>query len=398
MRFVPAAITPLQFKDIFKALLIPIKGNGIEEFEHEIASYFCAKKAFSFTSLMRTNYACLFSLGKFDRRREVILPRYSCPSFVHAILAAGLKVKYCDVNPETLSYKTELLFQIASSDTLAIICPNLFGLTNPIDSIMEFCRANNIFLIEGVDYGIGTEYKGRRIGTFGDFTILNFQEGKAIPVGGGMFTTNNENIISFFEKDRKKNISNILLMLAYSTLSRPHMYYIFMKITKWLNLNRKQFSMEDTIRKTNQEFDFNFDSDSYDNSLSNFQGALGSIVLSKLEIHIETRALNASILETQLSNIRGLQLIKKETGVNKVHYIRYPVLIERNKKDKVLQQLLERGIEASPMYIEHGMNISSDEYPGAERVANELLTLPCHPYTNEKDIEVIIDTIRSICN
>jgi perosamine synthetase len=396
MRFVPAAVTPLQIKDLITSLFSHMKGDGIVGFENQMATYLGAKRAFSFTSLMRTNYACLYSLSQFDRRKEVVLPRYSCPSFVHAILASGLKVKYCDVNPVTLSYNLDKLFEMTTHNTLALICPNLFGLSNPVDTISEYCKKHNIYLIEGVDYGVGTEYLGKRIGSFGDFSILNFQEGKAIPVGGGMFTTNHEDVISFFESRTEKRPSNLFTMFAYMILSHPQMYYFFMKGTSIVKLNRKRFSMEDTIRTTTNEFDFEFDPASYDKCLSNFQGALGTSVFSKLESHITVRTNNVAILERELAQISGVQLVQKEANINKIHYIRYPIMLDRNKKSKILKELLSKGIEASPMYIEHGMNISPDEFPGAEKVANELLTLPCHPYTSEKDLSLTIKTIKSI--
>lgn len=395
MRFLPAAITPVSMADIFAAAADHMHGIGLSVFERRLAEYFGANSAYTFSSLMRTNYACLVSLSKGSARKKVILPRYSCPSFVHAVIAAGLVVQYCDVDPVTLAFDVTKLSEMDMSNTLAIICANLFGLTNPIDQIVEIARKQGVLVIEGVDYGIGTTYKNKRIGMFGDVTILNFQEGKAIPVGGGAIVTNNRKVINRFSGQRKALFPNIVTMLGFSIFSKPAWYAIFINLVSILGVKRKRFSMEDTIRKTNKETDFHFDSRDFDKSLSNFQGALGCRILSRLDSDMSARGNNASALKFKLCQIQGIKIIDKILGVQVVHYIRLPVLVGMGKRDMLLGKLLDAGVEASPMYIEHGMSIDKENYPGAFRVAYELLTIPCHPFITTEDVAKIISVTQS---
>ena len=397
VRFVPAAVTPIGFNDLSSALFRHMKNEGRHQFEQEMSSYLGVKKVYTYSSFMRAIFACLSSLRKSDvSKNEVIISRYSCPTFIHAIYASGLKVKYCDVDPTTLSIKKKDLCKMNMRNVLAVVCVNHFGLANPMDVISDICRDNDTYLVEDLGYAIGTEYQNSRLGTFGDFSVLNFQEGKAIPIGGGMVTTNIDGIIADVS-NYKNGWTDILTMFGYKFLSDPRSYFIFMKISEKLNYNfRKKFSMEDTIRCTTEEYDFKFDPNSHLKSLSNFQGALGCSLLSKLDKYIEVRGENAKAFESELSTCNNISLIKKERGVNKIHYIRYPILLKGDMRNEVLKELLKNGIEASTMYSEHGLNIDGLKFPGSKKISDEILTLPCNPRVNEEDIEIIVNILKRV--
>ena len=396
VRFLPAAVTPVALTNVLAAAVEHVRGYGLPAFEKQLAEYFSAQAAYTFGSLMRTNYACLTSLSQGSMRKKVVLPRYSCPSFVHAVMAAGLEVQYCDIDPATLALDVSQLNDMDLSDTLAIICANLFGLTSPIDQVVELGRKRGVFVIEGVDYGIGTVYRNKRIGTFGDVAILNFQEGKLVPVGGGALVTNNDKIIARFDGTRQAQSPNLITMFGFSVFTSPALYAIFVKLVSVLGKKRKAFSMEDTIRNTSNEVDFLFNAQDYDKALSNFQGALGCHLLSRLDSDMTKRREIASALIARLKGIQGIVLIDEVPDVQAVHYVRLPVLVGMGKRDILLGKLLDAGIEASPMYIEHGMDVEQARYPGAYRVAYELLTLPCHPFVDGADIEKIIAVVNAV--
>ncbi|MBA7696652.1 dTDP-4-amino-4,6-dideoxygalactose transaminase [subsurface metagenome] len=173
MRFVQAAMTPIRFKDIYYALIQHINKRGLDEFKDAINSYLGANSSYTFTSFVRAIYACLESLKRVDKRKEIILPRYCCPDFTRSVLAVQLKIKYCDINPITLSLDTGFLREMNFENVLALICVNHFGFANPMDEIMDLCKRNDIYLIEDLGYALGTEFKNQKLGTFGDFAVHN---------------------------------------------------------------------------------------------------------------------------------------------------------------------------------------------------------------------------------
>lgn len=394
MRFIQAAMTPISFADIYYALVQHMKKKGHGEFKNAINSYLGANSSYTFTSFFRAIYACLESLKRVDKRKEIILPRYCCPDFTRSVLAAQLKIKYCDINPITLSLDTGFLREMNFENVLALICVNHFGSANPMDEIMDLCKRNDIYLIEDLGYALGTEFKTQKLGTFGDFAVLNFREGKAIPIGGGMVTTRQGNIMNHFNSSAKER-GNFPIMLGYKLLCNPYMYSLLMKANRLLKYDiQTRFSMEDTGRNSASECDYQFNSNKPLKSISNFQGALGLAILSKMDKYMKAREENASVLETGLSLLENINIIQKERGCGKVHYIRYPILVEERMREHILTELLKHGIEASPTYTQ--VKPDANRFPGSARVSREILTLPCHPGLKERDLQTIISVMRNL--
>lgn len=394
-RFIPAAVTPVSSRDLLAAYFETKKQDGIQSFENEMADYLNVECAFSFSSFMRANYACLAALKSIDERKIILIPRYSCPSFAHAILASGLSIKYCDSTPDNLCIDIEKLKNIDPDDVLALMCVNMFGLSNSMSEITNYCKKRDIYLIEDLGYSLGTEYNDKKLGTFGDYSVLNFQEGKAIPIGGGMVTTNKPEFCEYFLSEMRKNAkSNFCVMIGYSFFSRPENYNFLMKYSNYTRSNiRKQYSMEDTIRKTHSEFDYEFKRSDANKSISSFQGNLGRILLKQMDQLINIRNQNAEKIESMISENENITLIIQDKQMTKCHYIRYPILIESALRNEIIQLLIKKKIETSSMYAEHGMDISRIDFPGAHRILNELITLPCHPHIHTNEIKMMIDTI-----
>ena len=117
--------------------------------------------------------------------------------------------------------------------------------------------------------------------------------------------------------------------------------------------------------------------------------------MARLEQDIRHRQEMVEQLTAALRNLHNVHIIAKTVNVNKAHYIRFPILVGAGQRDIILAKLMSRGFEASPMYIEYGMQVDATRYPGAARVAHELLTLPCHPYMGSDDIASIAEIFTS---
>lgn len=391
IRCTPVASTPISLQDFRYGIFH--KAGGLARFKQDINNYLGATQSYTTTSFMRAIYAGLKNLSFKDNRKGVIIPRFSCPTFAHAILSAGLEVNYCDTDPETLSLDLSSLNQMNFQNVLAIIAVNHQGLANPMDLLSNLAKKNNIYLIEDLGYSIGTEYNNKKLGSFGDIAVLNFKEGKSIPIGGGMVTVNDKNkIIKENHPQFKK--TNIGRLLAYKYVINPYCYFLFKKLTSLMHINGKRlFTSEDTIRNSKNEYDYNFDYNEPLYEISDFQAAIGSSILSKFNKYIDIRRKNAEFLELNLKNCKNITLIKKEQGVNRMHYIRYCTRVQNNKRDLILKELERNGIEASVIYPEVAPD--KEKYPGAFTVANEILTLPCHPGMREKDLKRIVDIIHA---
>jgi dTDP-4-amino-4,6-dideoxygalactose transaminase len=394
MRLQPAAATSIDFMTIFRSWIH--RRNSIREFNLAVAQRIGASSSIALSSLMRTTFVAVDSVQRrLPRGASIILPRYSCPSFVHGIRASGMPYRYCDMNPITLRVEYEHLDAASDSSVGALLIPNLFGLGSDMVAISEYCRGHRWILIEGADYTLGGSLSGRPFGSFGDITILNFQEGKALPIGGGMAlsksaaTFEHANALS-----RVSNLVSLLRSLAYTILIRPGPYGAFHAGLARLGISKKRFSMEDTIRKTRSEIDFGLPNENLLQGISAFQASLGLRLLEQLEKDVCFRSSIALKLEAGLQDILEIRLVPRHTAIEKCHYIRYPILVRGGARDALAEFLIKNGFEASAMYVEHGVHIDPAQFPGASQICDELLTLPCHSFMADGDTQRLSNLIH----
>jgi len=296
--------------------------------------------------------------------------------------------KYCDMDPATLRVECEHLGAASDPSVGALLIPNLFGLSSDMKAILEYCRQSGWLLIEGADYTLGGVLAGQRLGEFGDVTILNFQEGKALPIGGGMALSKSQGAFEHAETlNSVSNLTGLLRSVAYALLIRPGPYGVFHALLNCLGISKKRFSMEDTIRQTRAETDFTLPEEGLLQSISDFQAALGLRLLQRLDEDVCSRSSLALELEAVLRGIPEIQLIPRHAALEKCHYIRYPILVRNRRRDALAAFVTSNGFEASAMYVEHGMDIDVCQFPGASRICDELLTLPCHLFMTDKDIQ-----------
>jgi len=140
-------------------------------FEEEFARHIGTKFALG-TSHGRT--ALYLGLRAIDvREREVIIPAFICTVVRHAIVAAGGIPRFVDIDIENFTYDVSELRNKISERTKAIILVHYFGrVARNLKQIIQVAKESNIALIEDCAHSLGAEYKGKRIGAFGDLSIF----------------------------------------------------------------------------------------------------------------------------------------------------------------------------------------------------------------------------------
>ena len=180
---------------------------------------------------------------------KIAVPNISCPDPVYALIWAGYKPVFVDVNIDDYNIDVDQLELVLQNDKniKAIIAIHLFGNACDIVTIQELAKRYDCFLLEDCAQAFGYEIKEGKLGSFGDVSIFSFGNGKILEVGhGGAMATNNkelfEKISSEYEKlpkyDEKKinNLSkkhrNIYYKLYYLGLQYPklnilNLFYIY---------------------------------------------------------------------------------------------------------------------------------------------------------------------------
>lgn len=132
---------------------------------------------------------------------EVIVPPLTMSSTALAVLQNGSIPVFADVDLKTFNISAESIAKMITPKTKAIITVALYGLSPDYEEILLLCKKNGIYLIEDNAECFLSYYKGKMVGSFGDFSSFSFQASKHLTCGeGGMLCTNNE---LFADKARK---------------------------------------------------------------------------------------------------------------------------------------------------------------------------------------------------
>lgn len=116
---------------------------------------------------------------------EVIMPSYTFVSTANAFVLRGAKIVYVDIRPDTMNIDEALIEAAITERTRAIVPVHYAGISCEMDKIMEIARLHNLYVIEDAAQGIMSAYKGKALGTMGEFGCFSFHETKNFSMGEG---------------------------------------------------------------------------------------------------------------------------------------------------------------------------------------------------------------------
>jgi len=330
-----------------------------------------------------------------NSKDAVVIPAYTCYSVAAAIARAGYRIKPVDVDPISLDYDYDALEATDLSDTLALVGCNLFGIVSDFARLRELSEKNSFRLIDDAAQSFGSKCGERESGTCGDAGFYSLDRGKNITTfSGGVIVTDDDNLAEAirirYADLPQPGFSNELVatlkLYLYKAMIEPGNYWYLTKIP-FLGLGETIYDEDFAVEK-----------------LSNFQIALLSEMIREADRINSIRAENSSNLIDGLKDL-NLQIPGSDRAIVPA-YLRLPVLMpDRQKRERAISVLKERGITATGMYPGKISDISgigskltgvAEEYPGADLVVDCLMTLPTHEFVCERDIDTIIKTMRDI--
>ena len=136
---------------------------------------------------------------------EVILPSFTFSSTANSFVLAGAKLVFVDIRPDTMNIDENKIEKAITKKT-KVICPvHYAGVACEMDTIMEIAKKHNLLVVEDAAQGVMSKYKGKALGTIGDFGCYSFHETKNYSMGeGGAIVINNEKYIEKAEILREK--------------------------------------------------------------------------------------------------------------------------------------------------------------------------------------------------
>ncbi|MBP5707102.1 MAG: dTDP-4-amino-4,6-dideoxygalactose transaminase, partial [Spirochaetales bacterium] len=128
---------------------------------------------------------------------EVIMPSYTFCSTADAFVQRGCRIVFVDVRPDTMNIDEKLIEQAITPKTKVIVAVHYAGVACEMDTIMDIARRHNLKVVEDAAQGVMSSYKGRALGTIGDYGCYSFHETKNYSMGEGgavIINTNTEDI------------------------------------------------------------------------------------------------------------------------------------------------------------------------------------------------------------
>jgi len=331
------------------------KGKFISEFEEKFAKYCGCFHGIATSNGTASLHLALKALG-IKKNDEVIVPTLTFIATANAVTYCGAKTVFVDPHPDYWCMDPEKIEEKITENTKAIIPVHLYGHPCDMDPIMEIVRDHDLYMVEDAAEAHGAEYKGKKVGSFGDISCFSFFANKIITTGeGGMCLTDNDEFA-----DRMR-------------ILRDH----------GMNPNRKYW--HDVVG-------FNY-------RMTNMQAALGVAQLGKIEQIIEIKRKNADLYDSLLKNMNGITLPPEEKWAKNVCWM-YSVLIEDDygiSRDDLMKKLEREGIDSRLLFYPiHTMppyrNYDGD-FPIAEVLSKKGMSLPSSAKLKKEEIEMICNYI-----
>ena len=305
-------------------------GPKVAQFEKDFARYIGSKYAVMVNSGSSANLLMVAAFFytknvrlKLSPGDEVIVPAVSWSTTYYPLYQYGLKIKFVDIDLNTLNYDLEQLSQAISPNTRAVVAVNLLGNPNDFTKLKTIIGDRDIVLIEDNCESLGAEFEGKKAGTFGVMgTFSTFFSHHISTMEGGLVVTDDEEIY------------HILLSL------RAH---------GWTRNLPKENHVCSTMGDDPFEESFRFVLPGYNVRPLEMSGALGIEQVKKLPHLITERRKNGALLQKALANHSDL-LIQSEIG--RSSWFGFSLIIKPEsawtRKDLV-RKLTDLGFECRPI-------------------------------------------------
>jgi len=342
-----------------------------------------------YTNSGRTSLYVILKALNLQAKSNVGVPLYCCPSVFDAIVQAGHRPLFLDIDPENYTLSPEHLEE-KIDEIEALIAIHTFGRPADLDKIQKIAGEKPV--IEDCAHALLSKYKGKLAGTIATAGFFSFRTGKYISAGeGGMVTTRNPELAENVKKEIQKlpepsdtdEIKHTVKTYARSTLyHRPLFGLVSLplgsRIEDKVDLMNKYSFKTTKIRNTDLQ-----------------------VVAKKLhsfQDKVERQRKNSQYL---LENLEGTGLkLPFETKDTYCNYYLFPVQVNGlSKRDEIGESLRKRGIDTAKLFSKTP-EIAKKNYgykegcPNTERVAENILVIPNHFTLSKKELDQIVDAIK----
>jgi dTDP-4-amino-4,6-dideoxygalactose transaminase len=336
-----------------------VQGENVERFESRVAGYVGRKHGVAVSSGTSAIHCALLALG-IGAGDEVIIPDFTFPATANAVVAAGATPVPVDIELATFNVDPGLIESRLSPRTRAIMPVDLFGLPAELGPVEDLCNRHGIHLLEDSACALGSVYRGRKCGSFGQASILSFHPRKIITTGeGGMVLTDDESVA-----ERVRRLRN------------------------------------HGMRRAERGTDFVLAG--FNMRMNEIEACLGLVQMKRIDELIKARRRIAEVYDDLLSDLDGLSTPGEPEG--RFHtYQAYVVLLDDTTDRRALMDAaLQRGVETGiGTYAVHAQSFYRDRLgvepgslPLSYRAYNQSLALPIYASMGERAAREVAAVLR----
>lgn len=287
----------IDFRDLLKFFFIR---NPKQKLLSALKNYFSIDNII-LTKSGRQGIKIILKSLNLDSNDEVIISSFICGVVPEAVIRAGAKPVFCDVEPNNFNLDIESVKKAINPKTKVIILSYTFGIPAKSDEFLKLCRENNLVLIEDCAQSFGAKYKNRFLGTWDDFSVFSFGISKNIGgLGGGFIHCQQKEDWEEIKQIVSQNKKNFSVKKYFEFFLSP---LIFNKYFYWLIS-----SLIEKYAQLNRESPNQFLS-----SISNLETKVAWLKLKKYKKIIKKRQKNAILYYQRLKSFFSFPLVVSES-------------------------------------------------------------------------------------
>jgi dTDP-4-amino-4,6-dideoxygalactose transaminase len=330
-----------------------VLGDEVAAFESEFAAYAGAAHGVALNSGTSALHLALLAAGV-GPGDEVITVPFTFVATVAAVCYTGARPVFVDIDPRTFTMDVRQIEAAVTPRTKAILPVHLYGQPADMDPILAIARAHGLIVIEDAAQAHGAEYKGRRVGSLGDFGCFSFYPGKNLGAygEGGLVTTNN-----------------------------PQSAELVRMLRDW----------GQTRKYHHVRLGYNY-------RMEGLQGAILRVKLRHLEKWTEARRSRAALYDRLLVDAS----VQTPPQMPQARHVYHVYAIRSAEREDLRRTLQSSGIQTGihypiPVHLQEGyrdLGYVAGEYPHAERAAREVLSLPIYPELSNTQVEQVAAVVH----
>jgi len=331
-----------------------VLGPEVELFEREFASFCGVSAAVGVASGTDALQLALEALG-IGPGDEVVVPVNTFIATALAVSMVGARPVFVDIDPATYNLSADHVEKALTPGTRAVIPVHLYGQPVDMDPLKKLARERNLFIVEDACQAHGAEYNGVRVGGLGDIGCFSFYPGKNLGAfgDGGMVVTGNRELAG--------------------------------KVAVLRNVGRRD-KYEHLVKGHNSRLD-------------NLQAAILLVKLRYLGQWNDARRQWARLYGKMCADL-PLVCPREIASVMHVYHL---YVIRVKERDALADHLRRKGIGTGihypiPIHLQEAykeLGHKKGDFPVAERLAGEILSLPMYPELGEEGVAAVVDAVRS---